>query len=369
MSVEEMSDEQTAEKAGALVGRLFEASLGALEMLIVYMGDRLGLYRALDGAGGLTAAELADRAGIHPRYAREWLEQQAVSGVLEVDDAAKPEDERRYTLPPGHAEALTNLDSPFSISPMGRTLVSAAQTMPLVMEAYRTGRGVSWSAYGADMIESQGDFNRPWLQSSLGTEYLPAVPDIDARLRADPPARVADVACGVGWAAISIALAYPNARVDGFDPDPSSIDIARASAQRAGVADRVRFEVRDGAALAGEGPYDLAIVVEAIHDLSRPVEVLRSIHDVLAAGGSLIVADERVAESFFAPADEVERFMYAASVTICLPCGMDDEESAATGTVMRPAKLEEYAKRAGFRDVEVVEAIRHDFLRFYRLTP
>src|SRR6185503_14918974 len=128
---------------------------------------------------------------------------------------------------------------------------------------------VPWSAYGHDMVEAQGDFNRPWLVASLGAEYLPSIPDLHARLAGEPGAKVADVACGVGWAGISLARAYPNITVDGFDPDEPSIEIASRNAQEAGVADRVRFEAMDAADPALEGRYDLALVVEAIHDLSQ----------------------------------------------------------------------------------------------------
>src|SRR5439155_7573650 len=142
-------------------------------------------------------------------------------------EPAKDPSERRYTLPAAHAEALTKPDSLFSIAPLARAMVSTAQALPQLLPAFRTGAGVPWSSYGDDMIESQGDFNRPWLLNMLGTEFLPAIPDLHERLSADPPARVLDVACGVGWAAISIAKAYPNVRVDGFDPDEHSIEIAR----------------------------------------------------------------------------------------------------------------------------------------------
>ncbi len=163
------------ERAGTLVGRLFEAAIGAVDIASVYLGDRLGLYRALAETGASTPAELASGAGIHERYAREWLEQQAVTGILEVDDPAKPESERRYSLPSAHAEALINLDSMFSISPLARTLVAATQALPQVMDAFRTGGGVEWSDFGSDMIESQGDFNRPWVLNLLGKEYLPGI--------------------------------------------------------------------------------------------------------------------------------------------------------------------------------------------------
>jgi 2-polyprenyl-3-methyl-5-hydroxy-6-metoxy-1,4-benzoquinol methylase len=361
--------EQTDEDiTGALVGRLFEAALGTVDIVSVYLGDRLGLYRALAQAGASTTAELASRAGINERYSREWLEQQAVTGILDVDDPTKEEGERRYSLPPAHAEALINMDSMFSISPLARMLVASIQSLPKVMEAFRTGGGVQWSDFGPDMIESQGDFNRPWVLSLLGTRYLPSVPEVHSRLQADPPARVADVACGVGWASIAIAKAYPNVVIDGFDPDEHSIKIARRLAKEAGVDDRVRFEVRDGSALGNEGPYDLAIVIESIHDLSRPVEVLAGIRQSLGAGGTLIVADEKVAESFTAPGDAVERFMYGVSFLVCLPSGLSEEPSAATGTVMRSDTLRQYAAEAGFKQVEILDQVEHDFLRFYRLT-
>ena len=336
----------------AFVGRLFEAGLSAFDLLTVYVGDRLGLYPLLSKLGPVTRDELAAKAGIHPRYAREWLEQQAVTGILKVDDSSKDELERRYSLPEAHAAALNDLDSPFSITPLARQLVSAAQTLPHLLKAYRTGEGVPWDAYGADMIESQGDFNRPWLVTQLGNEILPSLPDVHERLLADPPARVADVACGVGWAAIAIAKAYPKARVEGFDPDPGSIDIARQLSKEAKVDDRVHFEVRDGAALGSQGPYDLAIVIESIHDMARPIEVLDTIRQSLAPGAVLLVADERVADAFAAPGDEIERFMYAVSMLICLPGGLADPPSAGTGTVMRTETLRDYAMQAGFKKLE-----------------
>ncbi len=356
------------ERTAALVERLLGAALDAVDIVSVYLGDRLGLYRALSEGGAATSSELASRAGIHERYAREWLEQQAVTGLLEVQELTERESDRRYSLPPAHAEALTDLDSLYSISPLARAFVSAVEAIPQVMEAFRTGGGVPWSAYGPDMIESQGDFNRPWIRHLLGKEYLPSIADVHQRLGAEPSARVADVACGVGWASVAIASAYPKVTVDGFDPDESSIEIARRLASEQGVEDRVRFEVRDGADVGNEGPYDLAIVIEAIHDLPRPVEVLTGIRQSLAEGGTLIVADEKVAESFTAPGDDVERLMYGFSFLVCLPSGLSEQPSAGTGTVMRPETLRRYADEAGFKDMEILDEVEHDFLRFYRLT-
>jgi len=188
---------------------------------------------------------------------------------------------------------------------------------------------------------------------------------VDARLRAQPRARIADVACGAGWSSIAFARAYPEVTVDGFDLDGPSIERARRNAAEAGVADRVSFQVRD-AAEATAGSYQLVAVFEAIHDLARPVDVLRAMRGLVADDGAVLVVDEKVADQFAAPGDEVERLMYTYSVLCCLPVGLSEWPSAGTGTVMRAATLRRYAREAGFTDVEVLP-IEHDVLRFYRL--
>jgi 2-polyprenyl-3-methyl-5-hydroxy-6-metoxy-1,4-benzoquinol methylase len=369
MSDATMVDDGRDLSADAMVGRIFEASVGAFDLLSVVIGDQLGLYASLARDGSATSGELASRAGIAERYAREWLEQQAASGILLVDDTAAPADQRRFTLPPGHAEALTDPESPYSIAMLARAVAASARVLPELLDAYRSGGGVEWSDYGPDMIEAQGDFNRPWLVNTFGSGYLPAVPDVHERLNADPPAHVADVACGVGWASIAIARAYPNARVDGFDLDPLSIELARANAEAAGVGDRVTFEARDAGHPTAAGRYDLAVMIEALHDVSRPVEVLAAIRGMLAPGGSAIIADEKTADTFTAPADMTERLFYGFSITCCLPAAMTDQPSAGTGTVMRADTLRRYAEAAGFRKAEILDDLEHDALRFYRLTP
>jgi 2-polyprenyl-3-methyl-5-hydroxy-6-metoxy-1,4-benzoquinol methylase len=352
-----------------LVARIFEASLGMLDVMAVYLGDRLGLYAALREGGPATAHELASRAGIDVRYAREWLEQQSVTGILEVDDVTAAPDERCYTLPEAYVDPLLNPDSPYSITPLARSLVASAKVIPQLLEAYRTGGGVEWSDYGADMIESQGDFNRPWLVNSFGTEILPAIPAVHERLLANPPARVADVACGVGWAAIAIAKAYPDVTVDGFDLDESSITLARENARGAGVSDRVTFEQRDAADPAARGQYDLAVIIEAVHDLSRPVEVLAAMRGMLRPGGIALVADEKTEDTFTAPAGDTERLYYGFSLVTCLPAAMTERPTAATGTVIREETMRRYAAEAGFTSTDRLDQPELDMLRFYRLTP
>ena len=330
---------------------------------MVYVGDRLGLYRALHERGASSPDDLAATTGLNARYLREWLEQQAVTGIVDVDEAGA------FSLPPEHAEVFVDGDSLNAMAPFLRMMVGMARPMPAVLEAFRDGGGVPYADFDADFVEGQGDANRVQFVNLLGQSWLPAIPDVDARLRADPPARVADVACGVGWSTLSIARAYPKAEVHGFDLDGESIRLARANLAEAGdgLDDRVRFEVRDAASLE-PAAYDLVTVFEAVHDLSRPVEVLRALRGSLAAGGTLLIADERAADRFEAPGDELERVFYVWSVMHCLPVGMAEQPSAGTGTAMRTDTLRAYAEEAGFSQVDVLP-IEHDFWRFYRLTP
>jgi 2-polyprenyl-3-methyl-5-hydroxy-6-metoxy-1,4-benzoquinol methylase len=177
---------------------------------------------------------------------------------------------------------------------------------------------------------------------------------------------VADVGCGTGWSSIALAEAYPKVRVDGFDVDDPSIATARQNAAKAGLQDRVTFAVRDAADPRLAGSYQLVTAFETIHDMANPVAALRAMRALVASGGAVLVADERVAETYAAPGDELERFMYGWSILHCLPVGMVAPPAVGTGTVMRPDTLRRYAREAGFSDIEVLQ-IEHDFWRFYRL--
>jgi 2-polyprenyl-3-methyl-5-hydroxy-6-metoxy-1,4-benzoquinol methylase len=349
----------------AFADRVFTAGLGAIDILTMYLGDRLGYYASLASAGPATAPELAARCSTDGRYTREWLEQQAVTGVLEVDETAAGPDDRRYALPAAHAEVLTRPDSLSAMAWLPRLLVGSANTIGKVADAFRTGRGVPWADYGPDVMEGQGDQNRPIFEHLLAQEWLPAIPDVYARLR-EGGARVADVCCGVGWSAIALARHFPDITVDGFDLDPASIDTARLLASEAGVLDRVSFHLGDAAEPVGAEGFDVAFVFESIHDLARPVEVLETIRQAVKPSGAVLVMDERVADTFTAPGDEVERLMYGYSVLLCLPSSMSEQPSAATGTAMRPSTMARYATEAGFTSTEEVP-IDHPFFRLYRL--
>jgi 2-polyprenyl-3-methyl-5-hydroxy-6-metoxy-1,4-benzoquinol methylase len=360
------SVQSPAQRRDALVERIFGSCIGFMEILSIYVGARLGFYQTLADDGEATASQLADATGTNERYAREWLEQQAVAGILDVDDADAQPEERRYLLPEGHDEALLERNSLYYAAPLARQMVGLTRPLPAVLEAFRTGGGVPYPDYGDDMREGIAHANRTMFVNLMGIEWLPAVPDVHERLRADPPARVADIGCGAGWSSISIARAYPKARVDGFDLDEDSVAEAKANAEVEGLTDRVTFQVRDAADPELSGRYDLAIAIECIHDMSRPVEALRAMRSMIGHDGAVLVVDERVGEDFAAPSDETERLMYGFSVMHCLPVGMAEQPSAGTGTVMRPATLRRYASEAGFSGVEILP-IENELWRFYRL--
>lgn len=361
------TDAHIAER-DALANRLFEATLGAFDLLAIHLGLDLGLYQALSDGGPATSGELAQRAEIDERYAREWLEQQAVGGILTVDDVAAAPADRRYALPSGHAEALLDLDSLGAVQSKPRSVLSAARAFPMIEAAFRSGDGVPWSAYpGA--IDTQGLANRPYFRHLLTQDWIPGIPDIDARLRREPPARIADLACGMGWSSIAFARGYPLAQVHGLDIDPESIEKARANAVTEGIGeDRLQFHLVNAATHDLDGRFDLVTIFEAVHDMSDPVAVLEAAKRLLAPGGSVIVVDEKVADSFIAPGDELERIMYGYSIFFCLANGLVDKPSVGTGTVMRPATLHGYATAAGFNGFTVLP-IEHDSFRFYRLDP
>ncbi|HVL50535.1 MAG TPA: class I SAM-dependent methyltransferase [Actinomycetota bacterium] len=337
--------------SAALEDRLISAATAALEIFSVHIGRSLGLYRAL-AAGPQNPVELAEEAGIHLRYAREWLEQQAVAGFLTVEDTAAAPDRRVYRLDPHDAAIFVDGEDPRHVSPLADIVVGVGQTLDQVTEAYRTGNGVSFADYGPHLMNGQGAINRPAFTHDLVPSWIGAVDGLADRLSSG--AAVADLGCGVGWAAIAMARQLPDASVSGWDMDPASIAAARLNAVEAGV--EVRFELGDAAAMGREGPFDLITVLEALHDMSNPAEVLRAAKEALADDGVVLVADEKVADEFTAPGDELERMMYGWSITHCLPAAMSEQPSAAIGTVIRASVVHELARSAGFGSSETLEA-------------
>jgi hypothetical protein len=357
----------TAAATDALVQRLFTAVVGCLEVASVHIGGRLGFYRPLVDEHGMTPGELAARAGAARRYVREWLEQQAIAGFVTVDDADAEPDARRYRMPAAHRAVLVDADDLNYLTPLAGIAVDVIAPVEQLLNAYRTGVGLPFEAYGSDLVDSIAAINRPQFVN-LVVDWLRCVPELDARLRATPAARIGDVAAGAAHSSIEIAKAYPMVTVDAIDVDETSVRRAHANIASAGLDGRVRAVLHDASAGLPNGPYDLITIFEALHDMNHPVDALRAARGGLAEGGSVIIADERVAERFAPPGDELERLNYGFSILHCLAVGLMDRDSAGTGTVIRPSTVRDYATGAGFTHVEVLP-IEHDFWRFYRLVP
>lgn len=348
--------------------RMLRSARGTFETYTVYLGHRLGFYTALAKSNGLTTAALAQATGTRRRYVQEWLEQQASVGILTVDMSEGEARSRRFHLPPAHAEVLADPESLDYLAPLAQIVVGAAHPVDKVLEVYRHGGGVAYGEYGADLREGQAGMNRAMFLNLIGTDWLPAIPDLDRRLSAEPGARIADIGCGLGWSSIGMAQAYPKVQVDGYDMDAPSVATARKNALEAGLDARVRFHVRDAADPGLKGRYDLVTAFECIHDMSDPVRALRTMLHLAGDSGTVLVMDERVADIFAPNGSEVEQIFYGFSVLHCLPVGMAEQPSAGTGTVMRADTLRQYAADAGYCDVEILP-IDNYFFRFYRLRP
>ena len=348
----------------ALEDRLIGAAIGALELQSIYVGRRLGLYESLRSPR--TVAELAAHAGIDPRYAREWLEQQAVAGFVSVDGAIGDDylDRVRFWLNARQLAVLVHEEDPAHVAPLADMVAGGGLVIDQVVEAYRTGQGVPYAAYGKPFRDGQAGINRPAFVNDLSTTWIEAAPEIAARLR--DGGRIADLGSGSGWSTIAMARAFPKATVIGFDNDEASVSDARAKADTAGIA--VEFMKADASTMSDHGPFDLVLILEVLHDLARPVEVLEAARRSLSDGGVVVIADEKVANSFQPNGDELERMMYGWSVSYCLPASLAEESSAAIGTVLRPAHLKALAEQAGFSRVEMSD-IDAGFFRLYVLRP
>ena len=347
-------------KIDAFAERIFGEVLTAMAVLNVYLGHRLGLFRALM-EGPATPAELAKRAGCVERYVREWLECMAVQDYVTHDQATG-----RFALPREHAAVLVDRDNPSYAAALACFVPSLGGVLPQLLQAFRTGGGVPYEAYGADVLEAIAFGNRPMFVNDYVARWLPALPDVVTRLEAG--ARVADIGCGLGWSSIALARAFPKTRIDAVDVDEASVAEARRQAAEAGVADRIAFHRSAVEDAPLRGPYDLVTAFECLHDMPYPVRALRRMRELAGSSGAVLVADEGVGDSLDENRNFVGRLNYNFSVLHCLPQALVFPDSAGTGTVIRPSTLRRYAQDAGFARVETLP-IDNPLWRFYRLTP
>jgi SAM-dependent methyltransferase len=308
---------------------------------LVVIGDRLGLYRAMDGAGLLTPAELAQRTGTTERYIQEWLNAQAAGGYVDYDPAT-----RRYSLSEEQAYTLANEDSPVFLAGGFQTAVAAVKAEPEIAQAFRTGEGFGWHRHDSGVFTGTERFFRASYLSNLVSSWVPALDGVEEKLRRG--ARVADIGCGHGASTILLAQAYPESEFVGFDYHGASIEQARRAAREAGVADRVRFEQAVADSYPGSG-YDVIAFFDSLHDMGDPVSALRHAFNALDGDGTVALIEPRAGESVEENLNPVGRAYYAAGTLLCVPGAMSQEKTTVVlGPQAGEALTRQVATTAGF---------------------
>ena len=325
-----------------LMGFVFQAveEVGAtLNTALVVMGDRLGLYRALAGAGPLTPAELAKRTGTAERYVREWLNAQAAGAYVTYDP-----DSGRYTLPAEHAIALTDESSPAYLPGFFQTALGSVLDSPRITEAAKTSEGVGWHEHNQDVFDGVERFFRAGYNAHLVGEWLPALDTVVGKLQRG--ATVADVGCGHGASTILMAQAFPASTFVGSDYHEGSITTARQRAAEAGVSDRVRFEVAPASSYSGTG-YDLVTMFDCLHDMGDPVGAARHVRRSLAADGTWMIVEPIAGDRVEDNINPVGRAYYGFSTLLCTPASLSQEVGLALGAQAGEARIRDVVTRAG----------------------
>jgi SAM-dependent methyltransferase len=306
---------------------------------LLYIGDRLGLFKALADAGPVTAAQLAERTGLNERYLREWLGSMATAEYVEHDPAS-----HTYSLPIEHALPLADEEFPFFTGGFLQMIVPTVSVAPQVAEAFKTGKGVTQEQYLPDMYEAIERGTAPWYRHHLVQEWIPAMPDVKAKLEAGGTAL--DVGCGSGRAAITIAKAYPAARVYGYDVHPGSIERARHNAEAEGVAERVMFDVVDGADLPADR-FDLVSTFDVVHDSVDPVGLIGSIRRSLREDGAYLMLEMNASADVEENRNPLGKFLYNVSTLYCMTTSLA-HGGAGIGACMGEPKARELAAEAGY---------------------
>ena len=328
------------DKLESFVFRAVDEVGATLNAALVVMGDRLGLYRALAGAGPLTAGELAERAGVAERYTREWLNAQAAGGYVSYEP-----DEDCYRLPAEQAVALTDTESAAYLPGLFELALGSVIDSPRITEAARTGAGVGWHDHGPHVHDGCERFFRPGYNAQLVASWLPALDGVVERL--ERGARVADVGCGHGASTILMAQAFPRSAFAGSDYHEGSIATARRRAEEAGVAERVRFETAPAAGYPGRG-YDLVTMFDCLHDMGDPVGAARHVLHTLAPDGTWMIVEPAAGDRIEDNLDPVGRAYYGFSTLLCTPASLSQDVGLALGAQAGPARIAEVVTAAGF---------------------
>ena len=339
--------------------RLFAELNSGMSRLTLDLGFRLGLFQALAEAGQTTSQQLADKTGCAERYIREWLECMAAGKYVDYDPTTG-----RFALPPEHKTVLLDPDSRSSAMGTFGLVASYATILPQLLEAFRTGGGVSYEDYGLEMVSAQGYTNRPVFTNDYTGTWIAAMPDVEEKLKQG--GRVAEVGCGVGWSSIALARGFPAVHVDGIDPDELSIQSAQANIAEAGLTARISLHQATLEDSPIQGPYELVTAFECLHDMPYPVSVLSKMRELAAPSGAVLIAEEAVGDTLEENRNFMGHMLYNFSVLHCLPQAMGFPDSAGTGTVIKPSIFRGYAQEAGFTRVEILP-VEHPQFRLYRL--
>ncbi|MEZ5659522.1 MAG: class I SAM-dependent methyltransferase [Burkholderiaceae bacterium] len=325
---------------------------------LVLVGDRVGLFRAMAGAGHITAADLAERSGIAPRYVEEWLAAMVSADYVEYEPQAET-----YLLPEEHALFFANQNTEYYLGGLfgGLPLVSAA--VPRVIEAFEQGHGIAFADFGAQLPQALEAMNRPVYESRLVNVWLATMPEVVERLQAG--GRAMDIGTGTGIVPILLAKAFPDAWVGGLDIDARSIEIAGAQAREAGVGDRVHLQCAGVDDLRSDAPFDFISTFDCVHDLPDPLGALRRIREHLADGGTYLMVEPKVSDKLEENRHPFGRMLYGISCLHCVPQALA-QGGPGLGACWGPGRARKLAQEAGFSRFDLLP-IRSPAQAFYAL--
>jgi SAM-dependent methyltransferase len=339
-TIEEPQQQIDVDKLMAFVFKAVDEVGATLNTALVVMGDRLGLYRALAGAGPLTPGELAEKTGAAERYVREWLNQQAAGGYVEYEA-----DSGRYSLPPEQASALTDPESPAYLPGFFQIALGSVMDSPRIVDAATTGAGIGWHDHVHDVHEGCERFFRTSYNAHLVAEWLPALDGVVAKL--EQGGSVADVGCGHGASTVLMARAFPRSRFTGFDYYDDSIETASERAAKAGVAERVEFVKASAASYPGSG-FDLVTMFDCLHDMGDPAGAARHVRQSLAPDGTWMIVEPKAGDRVEENLNPVGRAYYGFSTLLCTPSSLSQEVGLALGAQAGESRIRDIVLGAGF---------------------
>jgi SAM-dependent methyltransferase len=315
----------------------------AMNAALILVGDKLGLYKAMAGSGPLTSSEIATKTGTHERYVREWLASQAAGGFITYDPTTK-----RYNLPAEQAMALADESSPVFLPGFFEIIEACIKDVPKITDAFKSGKGVGWHEHDGCLFTGTEKFFRPNYRAHLVNEWIPALGDVEAKLKTG--ASVADVGCGLGTSTVLMAQAYPKSKFVGFDYHPRSIELAREAASKAGGSDRVKFEVAKAKDFPGKG-YQFVAFFDCLHDMGDPEGAARHVLQSLDANGTWMIVEPFANDKLEDNLNPIGRVFYGASTMLCTPASVSQEVGLALGAQAGEGRLTSVLKAAGFKRV------------------